>query len=83
MNCRKEYGPSQPFKGLNINGLLHMTIQTGVLMETLAAQLEGVPDEAGNGQKRVGLGESVGPSPFEPTIDEGKGERGETRGGKG
>merc|ERR1712190_156612 len=37
MNCRKEYGPAQPFKGLNINGSLHMTIQTGVLIETLAA----------------------------------------------
>jgi len=36
MNCRKEYGASQPFKGLNINGSLHMTIQTGVLIETLA-----------------------------------------------
>merc|ERR1712038_116923 len=32
-----EYGPSQPFKGMNINGSLHMTIQTGVLIETLAA----------------------------------------------
>merc|ERR1712141_818508 len=30
-------GPAQPFKGLNINGSLHMTIQTGVLIETLAA----------------------------------------------
>jgi len=37
MNCRKEFGPAQPFKGLNINGSLHMTIQTGVLIETLAA----------------------------------------------
>merc|ERR1712110_1024712 len=37
MNCRKEFGPGQPFKGLNINGSLHMTIQTGVLIETLAA----------------------------------------------
>ena len=37
MNCRSEFGPSQPFKGLNINGSLHMTIQTGVLIETLAA----------------------------------------------
>merc|ERR1711871_1582335 len=27
----------QPFAGLNINGSLHMTIQTGVLIETLAA----------------------------------------------
>merc|ERR1712048_1358277 len=37
METRKEYGPQQPFKGLNINGSLHMTIQTGVLIETLAA----------------------------------------------
>jgi len=37
MNCRKEFGTSQPFKGLDINGSLHMTIQTGVLIETLAA----------------------------------------------
>merc|ERR1711975_174306 len=37
METRKEYGPKQPFKGLNINGSLHMTIQTGVLIETLAA----------------------------------------------
>eukprot|EP00441_Pelagodinium_beii_P045982 CAMPEP_0197619336 /NCGR_PEP_ID=MMETSP1338-20131121/371_1 /TAXON_ID=43686 ORGANISM="Pelagodinium beii, Strain RCC1491" /NCGR_SAMPLE_ID=MMETSP1338 /ASSEMBLY_ACC=CAM_ASM_000754 /LENGTH=54 /DNA_ID=CAMNT_0043188283 /DNA_START=65 /DNA_END=226 /DNA_ORIENTATION=+ len=25
MAARKEFGPSQPFKGLNINGSLHMT----------------------------------------------------------
>merc|ERR1712199_83127 len=37
MAARKEFGPSQPFKGLNINGSLHMTIQTAVLIETLAA----------------------------------------------
>eukprot|EP00927_Polykrikos_kofoidii_P031576 TRINITY_DN27131_c2_g1_i1.p1 TRINITY_DN27131_c2_g1~~TRINITY_DN27131_c2_g1_i1.p1 ORF type:complete len:497 (+),score=94.30 TRINITY_DN27131_c2_g1_i1:63-1493(+) len=37
MAARKEFGPSQPFKGLNICGNLHMTIQTGVLIETLAA----------------------------------------------
>ena len=37
MAAREEFGPSQPFKGLNINGSLHMTIQTGVLIETLAA----------------------------------------------
>merc|ERR1711943_151515 len=37
METRKEHGPKQPFKGLNINGSLHMTIQTGVLIETLAA----------------------------------------------
>merc|ERR1711997_620259 len=37
MSARKEFGPGQPFKGLNINGSLHMTIQTGVLIETLQA----------------------------------------------
>merc|ERR1712151_287101 len=37
MNARKEYGETKPFKGMDINGSLHMTIQTGVLIETLAA----------------------------------------------
>jgi adenosylhomocysteinase len=37
MAARKEYGPAQPFKGLDINGSLHMTIQTAVLIETLEA----------------------------------------------
>jgi adenosylhomocysteinase len=37
MSCREEYGPSQPLKGLKIVGSLHMTIQTGVLIETLTA----------------------------------------------
>merc|ERR1712151_1302315 len=37
MAARQEFGPTQPFKGMNINGSLHMTIQTGVLIETLAA----------------------------------------------
>ncbi|MFY8021904.1 MAG: adenosylhomocysteinase [Bacteroidia bacterium] len=35
MSIRKEYGPSQPLKGARIAGCLHMTIQTGVLIETL------------------------------------------------
>merc|ERR1711982_214164 len=37
METRKEFGPAQPFKGLDINGSLHMTIQTGVLIEPLKA----------------------------------------------
>merc|ERR1711871_1316305 len=37
MNMRKEFGPAKPFAGLNISGSLHMTIQTAVLIETLAA----------------------------------------------
>jgi adenosylhomocysteinase len=37
MACRQEFGPSQPLKGAKITGSLHMTIQTAVLIETLAA----------------------------------------------
>ncbi|NPD17383.1 adenosylhomocysteinase [Xinfangfangia sp. D13-10-4-6] len=37
MSCREEFGPSQPLKGARIAGSLHMTIQTGVLIETLKA----------------------------------------------
>ncbi|HMO31172.1 adenosylhomocysteinase, partial [Enterovirga sp.] len=37
MACREEYGPAQPLKGARIAGSLHMTIQTGVLIETLRA----------------------------------------------
>jgi adenosylhomocysteinase len=37
MACRKEFGTDQPFKGARISGSLHMTIQTAVLIETLAA----------------------------------------------
>merc|ERR1711981_692685 len=36
MGCRKEFGPSKPFKDVNISGSLHMTVQTAVLIETLA-----------------------------------------------
>jgi len=37
MATRAEYGPQKPFEGMNISGSLHMTIQTGVLIETLHA----------------------------------------------
>jgi len=37
MSCRSEFGASQPLKGARISGSLHMTIQTGVLIETLTA----------------------------------------------
>jgi adenosylhomocysteinase len=37
MACREEYGESKPLKGARITGSLHMTIQTGVLIETLTA----------------------------------------------
>merc|ERR1719160_972434 len=37
MATRREFGSKQPFKGMNISGSLHMTVQTAVLIETLAA----------------------------------------------
>src|SRR4051812_20950963 len=37
MALRAEYGSKQPLKNLRIMGSLHMTIQTAVLIETLAA----------------------------------------------
>src|ERR671920_988810 len=37
MATREEYGAKQPLKGARIAGSLHMTIQTGVLIETLVA----------------------------------------------
>lgn len=37
MATREEYGKSKPLKGARIAGSLHMTIQTGVLIETLKA----------------------------------------------
>ena len=36
MAIRKNFGPSKPLKGARITGSLHMTIQTAVLIETLA-----------------------------------------------
>ncbi len=37
MALRKKYGEEKPLKGARIAGSLHMTIQTGVLIETLTA----------------------------------------------
>ncbi|MCE7027898.1 adenosylhomocysteinase [Jiella avicenniae] len=37
MACREEFGADKPLKGARITGSLHMTIQTGVLIETLVA----------------------------------------------
>jgi len=36
MACVSEFGAKQPLAGSNITGSLHMTIQTAVLIETLA-----------------------------------------------
>jgi adenosylhomocysteinase len=36
MSVRRKFGPAKPLKGVRITGSLHMTIQTAVLIETLA-----------------------------------------------
>ncbi len=36
MSARENYGPKKPLKGLKVMGSLHMTIQTAMLIETLA-----------------------------------------------
>ena len=36
MSVRKKYSATKPLKGVRISGSLHMTIQTAVLIETLA-----------------------------------------------
>src|SRR5438128_2884437 len=35
MAIREKYAPSKPLAGVRITGSLHMTVQTGVLIETL------------------------------------------------
>ena len=37
MATQKKYGPLKPLEGVKISGSLHMTVQTAVLIETLAA----------------------------------------------
>jgi len=36
MAAREEFGPGQPLAGMRVGGSLHMTVQTAVLIETLA-----------------------------------------------
>src|SRR5262245_28241279 len=36
MSIRKKYAPQKPLKGVRVTGSLHMTIETAVLIETLA-----------------------------------------------
>src|SRR6267143_2334745 len=36
MSIRKKYGVSKPLKGVRVTGSLHMTIETAILIETLA-----------------------------------------------
>ena len=73
MACRREYGPSQPLKGKNIMGSLHMTIQTAVLIETLVelgANVRWVSCNIFSTQDHAAAAVVVGPS---GTVDNPKG----------
>ena len=37
MACRADFVPQQPFQDIDINGYLHITIQTGALIETITS----------------------------------------------
>merc|ERR1711866_32834 len=61
MAARKEFGPSQPFKGLNINGSLHMTIQTGVMMTVPGADgCDQLVDDGGDATLLIHKGKEFG-----------------------
>lgn len=47
MALRQEFGASKPLKGARITGSLHMTIQTAVLIETLAELGESLDEDGG------------------------------------
>ena len=66
MAVREEYAPSQPLRGARITGSLHMTIQTAVLIETLAARsgAEGSPSTSTK-KRRLSSGFGVSSSTWE------------------
>src|SRR5271169_591114 len=73
MAVREEYAPSQPLRGARITGSLHMTIQTAVLIETLAAlgaQVRWASCNIFSTQDHAAAAVAVGP---DGTIDEPRG----------
>src|SRR5215203_200749 len=73
MATREEYGPKQPLKGARIAGSLHMTIQTGVLIETLTtlgADVRWVSCNIFSTQDHAAAAIAVGP---EGTVDAPRG----------
>ena len=62
---REEYGATQPLKGAKIMGSLHMTIQTGVLIETLVdlgAEVQWVSCNIFSTQDHAAAAVAVGPN---------------------
>ena len=73
MALRDEFGASQPLKGARIAGSLHMTVQTGVLIETLVAlgaQVRWASCNIFSTQDEAAAAVVVGP---EGTVDEPRG----------
>src|ERR1700678_1926497 len=73
MAVRDEYAPSQPLRGARITGSLHMTIQTAVLIETLAAigaQVRWASCNIFSTQDHASAAVAVGP---DGTVDDPKG----------
>src|ERR1700678_2981146 len=73
MSMREEFGPSQPLAGARITGSLHMTIQTAVLIETLAAigaQVRWASCNIFSTQDHASAAVAVGP---DGTVDDPKG----------
>jgi len=65
MAMREEFGPTKPLTGARITGSLHMTIQTAVLIETLAelgAQVRWVSCNIFSTQDHAAAAVAVGPS---------------------
>lgn len=75
MSLREEFGTSKPLKGARIVGSLHMTIQTGVLIETLVelgAEVQWVSCNIFSTQDHAAAAVAVGPN---GTVDNPKGVR--------
>ena len=75
MSLREEFGADKPLKGARIVGSLHMTIQTGVLIETLVelgAEVQWVSCNIFSTQDHAAAAIAVGPN---GTVDNPKGIR--------
>jgi len=73
MALRREFGDAQPLRGARITGSLHMTIQTAVLIETLAvlgAEVRWASCNIFSTQDHAAAAVVVGP---DGTVDEPKG----------
>ena len=76
VSLRTSYGDAQPLKGARIAGSLHMTIQTGVLIETLVslgAEVRWATCNIFSTQDHAAAAVVVGPPSKGGTVDNPKG----------